>query len=132
MIQRQEILKDREKQYPLTKEMESNLLDLLLKLNVLRQAWGKPMIISSGYRPGHFNDLAKGATRSKHMICQAVDIHDPEHALTNWLLAEPNRLKDFGFWMEHPEHCPSWTHLQTTPPPSGVRVFRIKPAMPLS
>lgn len=132
MITKAEILMGREKQYPLTPELESNLLELLIRLNTIRSAWGKPMKITSGYRPGIFNTLAKGAVRSKHMTCQAADIHDPEHALINWLMAEPNRLRDFGVWIEHPEDTPTWLHCQIVPPPSGLRVFRVKPAMPLS
>lgn len=131
MITKAEILMGREKQYPLTPELEKNLLELLIRINTIRAAWGKPMTVTSGYRPGHFNTLAKGAVRSKHMTCQAVDIADPKHELTNWIMQE-NRLENFNVWIEHPDDAPSWLHCQIVAPPSGLRVFRVKPAMPLS
>lgn len=132
MITRNEILKGRDQASPLTPTHELNLARLLLQLNKLRAAWGKPMIITSGYRPAEINALVGGALKSRHMSCEAVDIADPKHELINWLQADPNRLKDFGFWMEHPESTSSWCHLQISPPPSGVRVFRVKPAQLLS
>lgn len=132
MITRLEILKGRDHVHPLTPELEANLTVLLERLNKLRQVWGKPMIVTSGYRPAEINALAGGALKSRHITCQAADISDPEHELINWLLAEPNRLKDFGFWMEHPEATKNWVHLQVVPPASGLRVFRVKPAQLLS
>lgn len=84
------------------------------------------MKVNSGYRPGHWNAIAKGAVKSKHITCEAVDIDDPNKELYDWLLSDPNRLKDLGLWIEHRDDSPTWTHLQIVAPESGLRVFRAK------
>jgi uncharacterized protein YcbK (DUF882 family) len=55
MITREEILMGRDKQYPLNEEQEKNLQILLERVNKLRKEYGKPMIVSSGYRPAAIN-----------------------------------------------------------------------------
>ena len=51
------------------------------KLQSLRNRFGKPMIVLSGYRSPAHNKAVGGATRSKHMLGTAFDIsmsnHDP-------------------------------------------------------
>lgn len=132
MITRGEILKGRDAEYPLTSEMEFSLSVLLQRVNKLRIRWGKPMVVTSGYRPGHYNRNTPGAAlKSKHTTCQAVDIHDPNQTLAMWLLNQPQVLDELGLYMEHPEDTrtlgTAWVHLQTVPPASGLRIFRAKP-----
>ena len=87
--------------------------DLTTKLNIIRQAWGKPMLSTSGVRTwedhvriykdlankkqypfidGVF-DLSKVPKSSKHLDiitdCAAVDIDDSDHELKNWLIKDP-------------------------------------------
>ena len=70
MISRDEILMGRDKQAPLTGLMEVNLRKLLQAVNKLRAAYGKPMIVSSGYRPAAINATIPGAAKkSNHMAC---------------------------------------------------------------
>jgi len=132
MITREEILKGREKEFPLSSQLEANLSELLTRVNKLRKLWAKPMIITSGYRPGRYNKAAGGAERSRHITCQAVDISDPEQEIGMWLFNNVQILKDCGLWMEHPESTPVWCHLQSVPPPSGTRIFRVKPIKQLN
>jgi hypothetical protein len=127
MISRDEILKNREKEFPLSSELEANLSLLLQRVNKLRLLWAKPMIVTSGYRPGRYNKAAGGAEKSAHLTCQAVDISDPKGEIGLWLFNNIQILKDCGLWMEHPGDTPTWCHLQTVPPKSGVRIFRAKP-----
>lgn len=94
------------------------------------------MLVTSGYRPGHYNKDAGGAVNSRHMSCQAVDIADPKGEIGMWLFNDVQVLKDCGLWMEHPQdtskNSGTWVHLQTVPPASGVRVFRARSPQPLS
>lgn len=52
-------------------------LELLVEniLDPLREAWGAPIIVSSGYRCPKLNRAVGGAKASQHMFGQAADIH---------------------------------------------------------
>lgn len=122
-VTRAEILMGREGEYPLTPILQRNLSNLLSQLNVLRRRYGKPMIVSSGYRPGKYNVQAGGAPRSAHLTCEACDFHDPRRELRDYILANPEILDLCELYMEDPRRTPTWVHLQTRPTPSGNRVF---------
>lgn len=65
-----------------------------------------------------------GATHSLHRTGEAVDRHDPSRKFQSWCMAHQDVLVDQGLWMESPQWTPSWVHLQTQPPNSGLRVYR--------
>ena len=128
MITRDEVLKGRERDYPLDSELELNLSRLLDAVNRIRKEWGKPLIVTSGYRPGHYNKSARGAKRSAHMTCEAVDFQDKDGEFGKWCLANLKLLEEAGLYMESPlyTHEPPakrWIHLQIRAPKSGNRVF---------
>lgn len=57
-------------------EVAANLKLLVEKvLDPLRQAWGAPIVVSSGYRCPELNKAVKGAANSQHLLGQAADIH---------------------------------------------------------
>lgn len=113
MISRDEVLMGRDKEFPLTDLLEQNLAVLLERVNKLRSLYGKPMYVSSGYRPGHYNSDAGGAKNSPHKSCEAVDFHDADGELKNWIT--PDILKQCELWMEDPGHTPTWMHVQIRP-----------------
>ena len=123
MISRAEILMGRDEKYPLSPENLENLENLLTALNLFRQEYGKPMFVSSGYRPGPFNVLAGGASDSPHLSCEACDFHDRDGELKKWVLEHPLVLVECKLYMENPVNTPTWCHLQTRPGPSGRRLF---------
>ena len=53
-----------------------HLLHVLVEhlLNPIREAWGRPILVSSGYRCKELNDLVGGATYSHHLIGCAADL----------------------------------------------------------
>lgn len=56
-------------------EEERNLVALIEKiLDPLREAYGKPIIVTSGYRCKALNQAVKGANTSQHLYGQAADI----------------------------------------------------------
>lgn len=122
-ITREEILMGRDKEYPLSKTLEANLSQLLKALNLFRDIYGKPMIVSSGYRPAGYNTAAKGAKKSNHMICLAADFRDPESLLDNFCIANQDILEKCGLYLEHPYWTNGWCHLQVKPPESGKKIF---------
>ena len=62
-ITRDEVLMGRDTFAPLSVELEMNLTKLLACLNKFRQLYGKPLIVSSGYRPPQMNARSQGQQR---------------------------------------------------------------------
>ena len=44
-------------------------------LDPLREAWGAPIIVTSGYRSPALNRAVKGVPTSQHVLGEAADIH---------------------------------------------------------
>ncbi len=120
-----EVLMGRDKLAPLTREQKENLQDLLVALNKFRVAYGKPMQVSSGYRPPAINAATPGAAKySHHMMLLACDFRDADESLDKWCLSHLDVLEKCGLYLEHPDATKGWCHLQVIPPKSGKRVFR--------
>lgn len=57
------------------KEQEENLIALVdAVLDPLREAYGAPIFVNSGYRSPGVNELVKGAKNSQHVRGEAADI----------------------------------------------------------
>lgn len=129
MILRQEILEGRE----CPEELEDNLLQLLIKINKVRDAWGKPMTVTSGWRSKEdqiriyaqkgITDTARIPMGSKHLSCQAIDILDPKKELQKWIQDNVSLMEEIGLWFESFKYTPNWVHAQIVPPKSGSRFF---------
>jgi uncharacterized protein YcbK (DUF882 family) len=124
MITMKEYLMGRIKESELDAELLTNAKLLLKKVNLIREAYGKPMYVSSGYRSPEVNKAAGGAKKSNHMLCLAVDIADASGVFKKWLVANTTLLEQVGIWCEHPDATPTWAHLQIVPPRSGNRFFK--------
>ena len=122
MITRAEVLMGRDKVHPLTEIQESNLARLLTALNIVRRSYGKPLVVSSGYRPAAINAAAGGAKRSAHMTCEACDFADPDKKFAEWCQANLDVLIRAGLYLEDPDFTPNWVHLQIRP--TKNRIFK--------
>lgn len=125
MIKLEELNK---RKYSTTPMIEQNLHELCRRLNIIRAAYGKPMIVTSGLRSDKQQaELIKAgksnATKSKHLTGHAADIADPDKELAKWCLENVKVLEKAGLWLEHPDYTPNWVHFQSTPPRSGNRFF---------
>lgn len=121
-----EILKNRAKFEDLDKEIQDNLLDLLEKINKIRQIYNKPMKVNDGLRI----EAGGGSKKSNHLKGLAIDIDDDDQGTLWFWLMKPEQmqlLKDVGLWLEHGcwthANGMSWVHLQTVPPKSNLRIF---------
>jgi len=101
----------------------ANMTRLLVALNALRHAYGKPMTVSSGWRPPFFNSKANGARRSAHITGEACDFVDTDGQLAAYCLDNLELLEKLGLYLENPEKTKGWVHLQTRKTASGRRVF---------
>jgi hypothetical protein len=123
MITKNEILMGRDATHPLSPKLVSNLEKLLACLNKFQNIYGKPMVVSSGYRPSGFNSAAGGAKRSNHIQCLACDFVDTDSALDSFCVGSPHVLESCGLFLEHPKWTNGWCHLQCVTPASGKRIF---------
>lgn len=110
--------------YPTTPEIDNNLNTLLERINKIREAWGKPMTITSGLRSqADQQRINPKAPKSNHLIGAAVDIEDKDGSLAQWNQDNVKLLESVGLWCEHPDNTPGWEHYQIYPPKSGNRFF---------
>lgn len=61
-------------------------------MNIVREHYGKPLIVDSGYRSPKYNAGVSGAKNSAHMRCNAVDFQIAgvsKHALASYLRSIP-------------------------------------------
>lgn len=96
-----------------TSEISNNIDKLLIALNKFREAYGKPMVVSSGWRPATINASIGGAKSSNHMIGLACDFKDSDRALCKFAeeCDKNGKLKEWGLWMEASSSTPTWLHL---------------------
>lgn len=131
---RSEILMGREKAAPLTPEMEKNLDNLIYAMSRVREAYGQPLVVSSGYRPSSINSSVGGAKQSAHQSCQAVDILDKDGYFASWCMNNLDTLKESGILgLEDPRYTgifdmegnrvSGWVHLDIRGAKSGTFVF---------
>lgn len=112
-----EVLMGRDKEYPLDTTLKANLMRLMVAINLFREAYGKPMQVTSGYRPGRFNVAAGGAPRSSHLTCEACDFADPDGSLAEFCRNNIELLETCKLYLEDPTYTTkpnggSWVHLQ--------------------
>ena len=116
----------RDKKYAseLTQQMRDDAQRTVDLANAVLQEFGESRSVNSGWRPAAINAGVPGAAKkSKHMLCQAIDLNDDDGDLDQWCLANIDILERIGVWLEHPNSTPRWCHLQILPPASGRRVF---------
>lgn len=53
----------------------NNLTYLIERLDIIREKWGSPIIVTSGYRGRLLNNAVGGSRTSAHLVGLAADIH---------------------------------------------------------
>jgi hypothetical protein len=110
---------------------------LLKRINIVREKYGKPMTVTSGYRSlqDHlrvYSELAhkrgvpfdpnKVPMGSAHLSFSACDILDLDGSLFNWCKDNLDTLEEAQLWLEEKDDQPR-VHFQIYPPKSGKRFF---------
>lgn len=94
-----------------TAEVEENLRLLVERLlDPLRERYGKPIIIGSGYRNAKVNKIVGGVSNSQHMLGCAADLQTGSKA-ENRRLAQLLVESGLGFDQLIDEHDFSWVHV---------------------
>lgn len=128
MIELRELLK-------IKKEHWDNLNKLQQAVNKLRVSYGKPLIVTSGYRSmqDHLRiykekgvtDQSKIPMKSKHLSGLACDlVCDDLDDFKNFILDNEDLCNELNLYFEHFDATPTWVHCQITPPTSGKRFFQ--------
>ncbi len=117
---------------------QRNLEELQKRINIIRDKWTKPLIVTSGFRSmQHHIDIYRTVALkqgkkfsmlqvplgSAHLDGGAVDIADPDGSLHKWCEANVPLLEQVGLWMEEKDSTPR-CHFQIRPPKSGKRFFK--------
>lgn len=100
-----------------TKEVENNLNQLIDNiLDPLREAWGQPIIVGSGYRCEALNKAVGGAAHSQHKLGQAADIHTKsDQKEDNKKLFELIKQLKLPFDQLINEYNYNWIHVSYSP-----------------
>jgi len=119
-----EFLMGRAKLDELTPEQVANMNTIIPRANDLLQAFGEYRKVNSGYRsPADQQRINPSAPKSKHLLCAAIDLSDPDGKLSAFVMANLPLVSRIGLWIENPQKTRGWVHIQCLPPKSGSRVF---------
>lgn len=90
-----------------------NIVDLInVVLDPLREAYGKPIVVTSGYRCDKLNKAVGGAKNSHHRFGMAADIHGtPNDKQENRRLFNLVRELNLPFTQLINEYDYSWVHI---------------------
>ena len=106
-----------------TGEQIKDLYRLMDYLDKVREAFGKAIIVTSGFRSPKLNKRIGGAPDSQHMKGQAADIRPHDIKELRQLFASIRRVGGFDqLILEEPEGRTPWIHVSIPPankPPRG-------------
>lgn len=112
-----------------TDKIAQNLLDLVKNvLDPLRLAWGRPIVVTSGYRCPKLNKKIGGATNSQHLYGQAADIRTvSDHPDDNMRLLQcllDSKLPFDKLIAEYVDDKgrPDWIHVSYSPQKRGIKL----------
>ena len=99
------------------KQEENNLIALVENiLDPLREAYGKPIIVTSGFRCERLNKLVNGSKTSQHRTGQAVDIRTVEDTVEqNKKLFDLAQELNLPFDQLIDEYNFDWVHISYSP-----------------
>lgn len=99
-----------------TPGIKQNLEMLINKvLDPIRQAWGKPIIVNSGYRCPALNKAVGGVKNSHHMLGIAADITTGNKADNKKLFQLIRSMPDLHFTQLIDESNYAWIHISYDP-----------------
>lgn len=101
---------------PVARRMVTILVEMLL--DPLRRVWGRPIVISSGYRCPELNILIGGAKHSHHLLGCAADLiagSPDDHRRLFRLIQETHELCGLEFTQLILEPGARWIHISYVP-----------------
>ena len=114
-----------------SKEIISNLTELSILLQKIRDIYNKPIIITSGYRSTKLNKAVGGSKTSQHRLGQAADIRSvsdtkkDNQELFNIILGMMIQ-KDIEVGQLIDEYDYNWIHISTPHLKNNNQILHIK------
>lgn len=109
-------------------KVKANLTALVANiLDPLREAYGRPIVVSSGYRCAKLNRAVGGVARSQHLSGQAADLQSAGKSRS-----EHKKLFDLARKLNLPydqlidEHDYKWVHISFNPKGNRRQVLHVK------
>lgn len=93
---------------------------MLDKMDAIREEFGAPINITSGFRCEKRNIKIGGSKNSNHVKGVAIDVMRTP-TLELFIL---KHLEHFNIYIEDLSKTPQWIHISISPPKSGKRVFK--------
>lgn len=97
--------------FPNDCDIIDNIINTMENLDVIREMYGKPLNISSGYRCPELNKKVNGKEKSQHLKGQAADINlgsvEKNREFFNWLVQHKD---EFEFDQILDEYGYQWVH----------------------
>lgn len=94
---------------PTDKAVENMTRLINIVLDPLREAWGKPITVNSGYRSHALNKAVGGVTNSQHMAGEAADITVGTKEGNKWLFEYIKNNLPYDQLID--EYDYSWVHV---------------------
>lgn len=96
-----------------SEQIKKNLEKLIEFLNPLREAWGSPISVSSGFRCQELNKILKGSATSAHLYGYAVDLIPQNNQINEFKSFVKEYLKDkqFDQYIDECSGKSSWVHI---------------------
>lgn len=112
-----------------TREIKENLTALVEKvLDPLRKKFGRPIIVTSGYRCEKLNKAVGGAKNSQHKVGQAADIRtvsdsrEDNLALLRCVLSSGLPFDKLISEFVDVKGRPDWIHISYSPQERGIKL----------
>lgn len=100
---------------PHEEDIIDNIEELIIILDQLREEWGSPIRVNSGYRCEKLNKLVGGSTTSSHLFGCAVDLYPVNGLIDDFFefVKKYFLLKDIPFDQIIDEHSGNshWIHI---------------------
>ena len=109
-------------------EQKENLIALVDNvLDPLRKLWGKPIIVTSGFRCAKLNRAVGGVAKSQHTKGQAADIRTVENTtMENKRLFDVAMRSGLPFDQLIDEYGYNWIHISFNPKWNRKQVLHLK------
>ena len=89
---------------------------LTVVLQCIREHFGKPVVITSGYRTAAHNAVVGGAKSSQHLLGRAADIRVPGVSVEDVAAYAESLMPDWGGVGRYPvkaDRATGWVHVDT-------------------
>lgn len=114
-----------------SKEIEKNLISLIDNcLDIIRESFGEPIKVNSGYRCPELNTAVKGSKTSAHVKGMAADLDSKDNKKLWDTIIELNKRGIIEFrqliWEKGNDQSPAWVHIEYNPGNNKNQILRIR------